>query len=73
MTDKPGGITLMHEVENFVKTHRRAPTTDEVYAMVDFRQPGGIHRLCDFVSRWGKGYLVALKRTETASRQLPQR
>ena len=50
---------LHQAIQRFVAEKGRAPTSDEIYAMADFRQPGGIGRLLDALVVVGKGFEVA--------------
>ena len=51
--------TLHQQIQEFVLENRRAPTTDEIYDMANFREPGGINRLLEALVVVGRGFYVA--------------
>ncbi len=50
----PGADPILAAIVDFGRKHGRGPRPAEVYAMADFRQPGGIGRLCAALSAFGE-------------------
>ena len=60
---------MLQAIAKFIAANRRAPTPDEIYALADFRRPGGIGRLCAALAAVGSGAVEdSARRREGLSR-----
>lgn len=55
---------MLRGIASFIQAYRRAPTPTEVYEMANFRQPGGIGRLCAALAAVGAGAVQDMARRQ---------
>ena len=55
---------LLIAIATFIDRRGREPSPDEVYAMINFRQPGGIGRACAALSKVAQNRVAQQRRMQ---------